>query len=110
MSPPPPFFTGVRRLHLSRFYIERVQKARLYTDRTFHSLVHLRRLATWGLGLEPSVEALAHELTVRRRRFYYCCCCLFFFFFLLKFFFSGMATMKENKGKDVLDETVGQEV
>ena len=29
----------------------------------------LQRLATWELGLEPSVEALAHELTVRRREF-----------------------------------------
>ena len=29
---------------------ERVQKARLYTDRTFRFLVSLRRLAAWGLG------------------------------------------------------------
>ena len=44
------FFIGARRPHLSRFYIERLQKARLYTDRTFHFLVSLQRLATWGLG------------------------------------------------------------
>ena len=54
---------------MSRFHIERVQKARLYTDRTFHSLVSLQRLATWGLGPKPSVEALAHEITVHGRKF-----------------------------------------
>jgi len=32
-------------------------------------LVTLQRLATWGLGLEPSIEALAHKLTIRRREF-----------------------------------------
>ena len=64
----PSFVSGVRRPHLDRFYIERVQKARLYTDRTFHSLVSLQRLATWGLGPIPSTEALAHEITTRRRK------------------------------------------
>ncbi|KAL0013583.1 hypothetical protein SO802_000652 [Lithocarpus litseifolius] len=59
---------GVKRPYLSKFYLERVQKARLYIDRTFHSLVSLRRLATWGLGPEPSIEAIAHELTIRRRK------------------------------------------
>ena len=71
------------RPHLSKFYLERVQKARLYTNKTFHSLVSFQRLATWGLGLKPSAEAIAHELTVRRRKsslpsF------LFFFYSLLK--------------------------
>ena len=64
---------------MNRFYVERIQKARLYTDRTFHSLASLQRLATWGLGPEPSVEALAHEITTRRRE-------LFFFSFLFFFF------------------------
>jgi len=32
-------------------------------------LVTFQRLATWELGPEPSVEALAHELIVRRREF-----------------------------------------
>ena len=54
---------------MSRFYVKRIQKARLYTDRTFHFLVSLQRLATWGLGPEPSVEALAHEITTHRREF-----------------------------------------
>ena len=35
------FLIGVRQPHLSRFYIERVQKAHLYTNRTFYSLVSL---------------------------------------------------------------------
>ena len=65
------FFLGARQPQLSRFYVERVQKARLYTDRTFHFLVSLQRLATWGLGLESSTEAIAHKFTIRRRKFSY---------------------------------------
>ena len=42
----------------------------VYTDRTFHSLVSLQRLATWGLGPIPSAEALAHEITTRRRKLF----------------------------------------
>ena len=62
------FGTGARRPHLGRFYIKRIQKVRLHTDRAFHSLLSLQRLATWGLGPNPSIEALAHELTIRRRK------------------------------------------
>ena len=51
------------------FYLEHIHRARLFADRSFHSLVTLQRLATWGLGLEPSLEALAHELTTHRRKF-----------------------------------------
>lgn len=29
----------------------------------------LRRLAKWGFGPDPSEEALAHEITVRRSKF-----------------------------------------
>jgi len=32
-------------------------------------LVTLQHLTTWGLSLEPSTEAIAHELTVYRREF-----------------------------------------
>ena len=67
----PSFVSGVRRPHLDRFYIERIQKARLYTDKTFHSLVSLQRLAAWGLGPIPFAEALAHEITTRRREFFF---------------------------------------
>ena len=77
------FVSGVRRPHLDRFYIERVQKARLYTDRTFHSLVSLQRLATWGLGLIPFAEALAHEITTRRRKLFLFVTSLLFFILLL---------------------------
>ena len=97
---------------MSRFYIEHVQKARLYTGRTFHSLVSLQRLATWGLGPEPSVEALAHEITIRRREFSFFLLpfiYLFVYYYLflkLTSFPFGMATMKENKGKEAMDEVV----
>ena len=60
--------SGARRPHLDRFYVECIQKARLYTDRTFHSLFSLQRLATWDLGPIPSPETLAHEITTRRRK------------------------------------------
>ncbi|KAL4637485.1 hypothetical protein ACB092_03G080500 [Castanea dentata] len=59
---------GVRRPSLNKFYLGRVQKARLHPERDFHTLVTLQRLATWGLGPEPSPEALAHEITIRRRK------------------------------------------
>ena len=45
----------------------------------FRSLVSLQRLTTWGLGPEPSAEALAHEITTRRRE-------LFIYLLLLLFF------------------------
>ena len=34
-------------------------------------MVSLQRLATWGLGPKPSVEALAHEITTRRHEFFF---------------------------------------
>ena len=65
---------------MDRFYVERIQKARLYTDRTFRSLVSLQHLAAWGLGPVPSAEALAHEITTRRRELF-----LFFIFIIIIF-------------------------
>ena len=71
----PPFssfiylFTAVGRPSLSKFYCDRIHRARLYVDRSFHSLVTFQRLARWGLGPKPSVEAIAHEVTVCRRKF-----------------------------------------
>ena len=93
---------------MDRFYVARIQKARLYTDRTFHSLVSLQRLVAWGLGPIPSVEALAHEITTRRREFFIFYFLLYIFFLFLKSmsFLLGMTTMKENKGKEVMDEGV----
>ena len=52
----------------------------MYTDRTFHSLVSLQRLAAWGLGPVPSTKALAHEITTRRHELF-----LFFIFIVIIF-------------------------
>ena len=65
---------------LSKFHCDRVYRARLHADRSFRSLVTLRRLTKWGLGPEPSDEAIAHEVTVRRSKLYIK---VFFFFFFL---------------------------
>ena len=71
---------------MSRFYIERIQKAHLYIDRMFHFLVSLQCFATWGLVPEPSVEALSHEITTRRRDFSFSLS-FYLFIFLLIFIF-----------------------
>ena len=81
------FVSGARRPHLDRFYVERIQKARLYTDRTFHSLVSLQRLAARGLGLIPFTEALAHEITTRRREFFIFFIFLLYIYIYIFFFF-----------------------
>ena len=62
-------FTGVKRPSLSKFHRDHVHRARLHAEKDFHSLVTLRRFAKWGLGPEPSDEAIAHEVTVRRSKF-----------------------------------------
>ena len=72
---------------MDRFYVERIQKAHLYTNRTFHSLVSLQRLAAWGLGSIPSVEALAHEITTRRREFFYFILFYIYIYIYIFFFF-----------------------
>ena len=61
---------AAKRPSLSKFHRDRVHRARLHTDRSFHSLVTLRRLAKWGLGLEPLDEAIAHEVTVCKSKLY----------------------------------------
>ena len=96
------FISSARRPHLSRFYIKCIQKARLYTNRAFHFLVSLQRLATWGLGPEPSVEALAHEITTRRHEFSFS---LSFYLFINIFIFEIDVIPKE-----VVDEIVKQGV
>lgn len=78
---------AVGRPALSKLHRYHIHKARLHTDRDFHSLVNLRRLAKWGLGPNPSDIVLAHEITVRKR----------------------MATMRGNKGNEVSAEGTGLE-
>ena len=63
------FLTAVEQPSLSKLHRDRVHRARLHPERDFHSLVSLRRLAKWGLGPNPSAEALAHEITVRKSKF-----------------------------------------
>ena len=72
------FIAAVKRPSLSKFHRDHVHRARLHADRSFCSLVTLRRLAKWGLGPESSDEAIAHEVTVRRSKLYIKG---FFFFF-----------------------------
>ena len=67
--------------------------ARLYTNRTFHSLVSLQRLTAWGLGPEPSTESLAHEITTRRRK-------LFLFFIIIYIFIFKIDVFPFRNGDD----------
>ena len=46
------FFLAVGRPSLRKFHSDHVNKARLHVDRSFHSLVNLQRLVTWGLSPE----------------------------------------------------------
>ena len=63
------FVVAAKHPSLNKFHRDRVHRARLHTDRSFRSLVTLRRLARWGLGLEPSDEAIAHKVTMRKSKF-----------------------------------------
>ena len=73
-------------------------------------MISLRRLAKWGLGPELCVEAIAHEVTIHRRKFrlkqifhvIFSGLNLIFIYHYL----SGMATLKENNGKEVMDEVI----
>ena len=61
---------AVRQPSLSKFYLDRIQQVRSFANRTFHSLVALRRLVTWGLKSEPTKEVFTHELTTRRHKLF----------------------------------------
>ena len=118
-------FVAVERPSLSKFHRNRVHRAHLHVDRSFHSLVTLQWLFTWRLGPEPFEEALAHELTIRRHEFslyleilyilfnlylhmythiYFIIITIYLFINTFMFSLLRMATMKGNKGKGVVDE------
>ena len=50
---------------LDKFYLDCIDQARAFLERSFRNLVTFNRLAAWGLGPEPSTENLAHEETTR---------------------------------------------
>ena len=76
------FVVAAKHPSLNKFHRDRVHRACLHTDRSFRSLVTLKRLAKWGLDPEPSDEAIAHEVTVRKSKLYI----KGFFFFKKKFY------------------------
>ena len=93
------FCTTVRRPSLNKFYLDHVQQACSFPNRTFHSLSShqlKRHLLTCSLCVNMS---------------YLNCKILIVYFvqILTPFFFVGMATMKENKGKGLADQEVIQE-
>ena len=97
-----------------KFHLDHVQRVCSFTDRTFHCLVTLRNLASWGLGLKPTEEALAHELTLKDVKF--CFSYLnylsrpnYYYYYLFIYLFLGMATMKENKEKGVPGDEIEEE-
>ena len=59
---------AVVRPHLDKFYLDRINKVRSFSDRSFHGLVTFSRLAAWGLGPIPTSENLVHEETTRRSK------------------------------------------
>ena len=60
--------TAVVRPHLDKFSLDRIEAVRTFSGRTFHDLVTLSRLATWGLGPVPTAENLSHEEVTRRSK------------------------------------------
>lgn len=92
------FFIVVTQPSLSKFFLDRIQQARFFVDRTFHFLVTLYHLSSWEVRPKPTEEALAHELTTHRRKLFIPLC----FAWLIhldsnkSFFFVGMAK-KEGK-------------
>ena len=92
--------------------MDQIDKARAFPRGTFHDLVTLSRLATWGLGPVLTAENLGHEETTRRSKYrpfhfsYSLFSFLLFIFFLffifnLIFLIAGITIMRENKEKTI---------
>ena len=73
---------------LGKFYLDRIDEVRTFPGRTFHDLVTLGCLATWGLGPVPTTENLSHEETTRGSKYrpLYFISFFFFIFFIYLFF------------------------
>ena len=78
---------AVVRPHLDKFFLDRIEVVRTFPERTFHDLVTLTRLATWGLGPTPIAENLSHEELTRRSKCSSIISALLSFFILLYFFY-----------------------
>ena len=72
---------------LEKVYLDWIDEVRTFPGRTFHDLVTLNRLATWGLGPLPTVENLSHEETTHRSKYRPLHFISFLFFFFFFFFF-----------------------
>ena len=83
---------AVVRPHLYKFYLDRIDEVRTFPRRTFHDLVTLSRLATWGLGPVPTAENLSHEETTHRSKR----CPLYFISFLSFFFLINFSCHRDN--------------
>ena len=59
---------AVVRPRLDKFYLDRIDRVRSFSDMSFHGLVTFSRLAAWGLGPIPTAENLVHEETTRRSK------------------------------------------
>ena len=59
---------AVVRPRLDKFYLDRIDRVRSFSDMSFHDLVTFSRLAAWGLGPIPTAENLVHEETTRRSK------------------------------------------
>ena len=71
----------------------------------------LSRLAAWRLGPEPTAENLTQEETTCRSKYRPFLLLLYIYIYITNFvlFNIGLATMKENKGKDIASVTKGEE-
>lgn len=63
------FFVAKTCPSLSNSFLDRVQRAFSFPDRSFHSLMTLDRLTCWGLDPKPPEEALSYKTTTCQSKF-----------------------------------------